>query len=256
MSASALTLSALGSGAASSGRWRPTGRAWWRHDASVDGRLVAALHDGTQGVGLGTNGIRQQGHRRLRFWVPPSALRTDRDTTPSSAARRNVSSRHAVAARFTEKAAGPSWLLPEAEDMAMVVAAASTESAPLSPTLPISTSGALRRALPWPTFSSPTSPPPAARGRCSGDTPSPQFLIVGEKKREKLLEMDFFLPIFIWGIGKYQILGRKYKKLLEMLNILLVCAGLSCPDSRQSWLPTTLKSACMSMTVIDAYHSE
>jgi len=106
----------------------------------VDGRLVAALHDGTHGVGLGTNGIRQQGHRRLRFWVPPSALRTDRDTTPSSAARRNVSSRHAVAARFTEKAAGPSALLPEAEDMAVVVAAASTESAPLSLTPPISTS--------------------------------------------------------------------------------------------------------------------
>jgi len=137
----------------------------WARGSST--RWGSSVH----GAGPGTNGIRQQGHRRLPFWA--SALRTDRDLTPGGAVRRNASSRHAAAARFTEKAAGPSWLLLEEEDMAVVVAAASTESAPLSPTLPISTSGALRRALPWPTFSSPTSPPPAARGRCTGDTTSP-----------------------------------------------------------------------------------
>ena len=48
-----------------------------------------------------------------------------------------------------------------------------------------------------------------------------------EKKKRNCWRWIFFLPIFIWGIGKYQILERNYNKLLEMLNMITsLCASL------------------------------
>ena len=38
-----------------------------------------------------------------------------------------------------------------------------------------------------------------------------------EKMRNYWRWTRFSLPLSIWGVGKYQILGTKYKELLEML---------------------------------------